>query len=54
MADAGRATARAGFPGYDPIMLLHGDSAVGEVVLQLHVVVEFVLPQAFSVLSTPI
>ena len=53
MADAGRATARAGFPGYDPIMLLHGDSAVGEVVPELHVVVEFVLPHAFSVLSHP-
>jgi len=40
------------FPAMHPILILHADSAVGEVVLPLlHAVVEFVLPKAVSLLS---
>src|SRR5271167_184394 len=42
------------FPAMRPILILHADSAFGEVVLpQLHTIVEFVLPRAVSVLSHP-
>lgn len=42
------------FSTMKPILILHADSAIGEVVLpQLHAVVEFVLPRAVSVLSHP-
>jgi hypothetical protein len=42
------------FSTMKPILILHADSAIGEVVLpQLHTVVEFVLPSAVAVLSHP-
>jgi hypothetical protein len=38
----------------DPVFILHADSAVGEVLLaSLHTVVDFALPDAFSVLDSP-
>jgi len=39
-------------PAVKPVLILHADSAVGEVMLpQLHTVVEFVLPKALLLLS---
>src|ERR1700740_5709 len=41
-------------PGISPVIILHADSVIGEVLLpQLHTVVEFPLPKALSWLATP-
>jgi hypothetical protein len=41
-------------PGVSPVIILHADSVIGEVLLpQLHTVVEFPLPKALSALGHP-
>ncbi len=41
-------------PAISPVLILHADSAIGEIVLpQLHTVVEFALPKALLALSQP-
>jgi hypothetical protein len=43
-----------GFPAMKPILILHANSAVAEVVLpELHTIVEFALPKVMSFLSHP-